>query len=192
MINWPTLFPTLPARSESKILVNLRPLNETDIDPIFQACQDPTIPAFTRVPSPYERSMAEEFVRESDVAYRNHVSVSFAIEYRESAESAPVFAGTIGLHSLQLGDHMAEIGYWMDSTFRGKGICTEALRMLSNFSITVMGFRRLEALADHKNLASQKVMENAGFHRDALLKNRATRRDGNQIDMVLYSMSSEA
>ena len=181
MINWPIDFPTVNCAPDSKVALTLRPLRESDIEPIFNACQDPTIPAFTRVPSPYERSMAEDFVRESDVAYRNHVSVSFAIEYKGN------FVGTIGLHSIQLGDHMAEVGYWMDQNYRGKGICTVAMKTLTDFSLDVMGFRRLEALADFDNIASQKVMEAAGYTRDALLKNRATKRDGRQIDMALYS-----
>jgi RimJ/RimL family protein N-acetyltransferase len=182
MINWPVEQPTLSADNSAGTLV-LRPLVESDIDPIFQACQDPTIPAFTRVPSPYDRDMAADFVRESAVAYRNHISISFAIEFDGC------FVGTIGLHSLQLGDHLAEVGYWMSKNHRGKGLCTSALKILAEFSLDVMGFRRLEALADFDNLASQKVMESAGFQRDALLKNRATKRDGRQIDMALYSMA---
>ena len=209
MINWPIEQPTL-ASENSAASINLRPLVEGDIDAIFEACQDPTISAFTRVPYPYEREMAEDFVRESNIAYRNHVSISFAIEvqgsksqgkslahdsqFQGSSSAREIsagshFAGTIGLHSLQLGDHMAEVGYWIAKDFRGQGICTIALKMLADFSLDVMGFRRLEALADFDNAASQKVMESAGFHRDALLKNRATKRDGRQIDMALYSMA---
>jgi RimJ/RimL family protein N-acetyltransferase len=86
-------------------------------------------------------------------------------------------------------DHLAEVGYWISKEHRGKGLCTSALKMLADFSLDVMGFRRLEALADFDNLASQKVMESAVFQRDALLKNRATKRDGRQIDMALYSMA---
>lgn len=187
MINWPIDFPTIPGRKDAEVKICLRPLQERDIEPIFQACQDPLISAFTRVPFPYELSMAEDFVRESDIAYRNHISASFAIELINSDYPEGIFVGTIGLHSLQLGDHMAEIGYWMDSKFRGRGICTEAMKTLADFSLSVMGFQRLEALADADNIASQKVMESAGFHRDALLRNRATKRDGRQIDMALYS-----
>ena len=182
MINWPIEQPRLSADNSDGTL-KLRPLSEGDIDAIYQACQDPTIPAFTRVPSPYEREMAADFVRESAVAYRNHISISFAIEFEGD------FAGTIGLHSLQLGDHLAEVGYWVAKEFRGRGLCTSALKILAEFSLDVMGFRRLEALADFDNTASQKVMESAGFTRDALLKNRATKRDGRQIDMALYSMA---
>ena len=81
MIDWPVSQPTLSIDVASpRGTVVLRPLREDDIAAIFQACQDPTISAFTRVPFPYDREMAEDFVRGSELGYRNHQSVVFAIE----------------------------------------------------------------------------------------------------------------
>jgi RimJ/RimL family protein N-acetyltransferase len=177
MISWPVEQPTL-SHSE----VTLRPLREDDIDPINHACQDPTIPAFTRVPSPYDREMAEEFVRGCDISYRNHQGIVFAME------KAGNFAGTIGLHSINLSDHCAEVGYWVEKSQRGSGLCTAATKTLLEFALEIMGFRRIEGLADYNNIASQRVMERAGMTRDALLRNRVTKPNGDQIDMVLFSM----
>lgn len=170
---------------ESDAVITLRPLKEDDIEPIFLACQDPTISAFTRVPYPYDRELAEEFVRGSDIAYRAHQGILFAIEYNG------VFAGTIGLHSIQLTDHCAEVGYWIEKSHREKGIATEALKALLDFALNIGQFRRIEAMADFDNSTSQRVMERAGMFRDALLRNRVTKPNGNQIDMVLYSAVKE-
>lgn len=180
MINWPVSQPTL---SSGDLL--LRPLREEDIEPIFQACQDPTISAFTRVPFPYDREMAEEFVRGTDIGYRNHQGIVFAIQWKGT------FAGTIGLHGISLTDHCAEVGYWVEKSHRGVGLCTEALKMILDFSLNILAFRRIEGMADFNNLASQRVMERAGMTRDALLRNRVTKPDGTQIDMVLLSMVKE-
>ena len=181
MINWPMACPTLKSQSKRSGSFILRPLQESDVDPIFQACQDPLIPAFTRVPSPYDREMAVDFVRESAFAYLNRLALSFAIEVDGE------FAGTIGLHTLKLSDHCAEVGYWIAGAHRGKGICTEALILLTDFSLDVMQFRRLEALADVENIPSQRVMERAGYSREGILQARTTRPDGRQIDMALFS-----
>lgn len=183
MISWPVEHPTLVSSSEIGA-ITLRPLREEDIDSIYQACQDPTISTFTRVPYPYDREMAEEFVRGCDISYRNHQGIVFAIEVGGQ------FAGTIGLHGIQLGDHCAEVGYWIEKSHRGKGLGTAALRSLLEFSLKVMEFRRIEGLADYNNLASQRVMERAGMVRDALLRNRVTKQNGEQIDMVLLSIVS--
>jgi RimJ/RimL family protein N-acetyltransferase len=183
VINWPVEQPTLVSEYELG-RITLRPLREEDINSIYQACQDQTISSFTRVPYPYDREMAEEFVRGCDISYRNHQGIVFAIEVDGT------FAGTIGLHGINLTDHCAEIGYWVEQSHRGKGLCTSALRSLIEFSLSVMEFRRLEAMADYNNLASQRVMERAGMVRDALLRNRVTKPNGNQIDMVLFSIVS--
>lgn len=161
-------------------------MREDDIEAIFQACQDPTISAFTRVPYPYEREMAEEFVRGSELGYRNHQSVVFAIEV------GGVFAGAMDLHSISLTDHGAEIGYWIEKSFRGAGICSAAAEVLLHFAIKVMKFRRIEGLADYNNLASQRVLEKAGMAREALLRKKITKSNGEQIDMVLFSITEEA
>ena len=186
MINWPVNQPTLEinaSTSEEKII--LRPLREDDINDIYQACQDPTISAFTRVPYPYDKEMAEEFVRGSDLSYRNHQGIVFAIEKDGR------FAGAIGLHGIQLSDHCAEVGYWIEKSHRGSGLCTAALQALLGFSLDVLAFRRIEGMADFNNIASQRVMERAGMVRDALLRNRVTKPSGDQIDMVLFSMVKE-
>lgn len=181
MISWPVEQPTLVSTSELGE-ITLRPLREEDIDAIFQACQDPSISAFTRVPYPYDREMAEDFVRGCDISYRNHQGVVFAIEVDGR------FAGTIGLHGIQLSDHCAEVGYWIEKSHRGKGLCTAAVRSLLDFSLNIMEFRRIEGMADFNNETSQRVMERAGMARDALLRNRVTKPNGDQIDMVLFSI----
>jgi ribosomal-protein-alanine N-acetyltransferase len=186
VINWPVSQPTLTNEN-----VTLRPLREEDIDAIFQACQDPTISAFTRVPSPYDREMAEEFVRGCDLSYRNHQGIVFAIEVNDSQTGNATFAGTIGLHGISLGDHCAEVGYWVEKSHRGSGLCTIATKTLLDFSLNIMEFRRIEGLADYNNIASQRVMERAGMTRDALLRNRVTKPNGDQIDMVLFSIVKE-
>ena len=183
MINWPVNQPTLEINaSSSEEQIILRPLREGDINDIYQACQDPTISAFTRVPYPYDKEMAEEFVRGCDLSYRNHQGIVFAIEKNGQ------FAGTIGLHGIQLTDHCAEVGYWIEKSHRGNGLCASALQALLAFSLEVLEFRRIEGMADFNNLASQRVMVRAGMERDALLRNRVTKPNGNQIDMVLFSI----
>ena len=70
---------------------------------------------------------------------------------------------------------------------RHKAIGTQ----VTDFALNIAEFRRIEAMADFDNTASQRVMERAGMARDALLRNRVTKPNGNQIDMVLYSVVKE-
>ena len=181
MIWWPSEVPTL-----SHGLVTLRPLGESDIPEIYTSCQDPVIPRFTRVPSDYTMAHAEFFVREkTPKSLAEKTEFPLAIEYGNGADRK--FVGVISFHSMDLPDLVAELGYWISSDARGKGIGTTAARLLTNFGFESMGFERVEALVDVENLASKKLLLSAGYSLEGILRKKSRRYDGSQINMALFS-----
>jgi RimJ/RimL family protein N-acetyltransferase len=180
MIWWPAQIPTL-----SHGLITLRPATEDDIDSIFHACQDPLIPAFTTVPSNYTIDHAIEFVRNIPFAFLERREILFIIEFGNGADKE--FAGEISLHSVNIRNHTAEIGYWIAAPFRGKGIGRTAATMITNLGLQEIGFKRIEALVDVDNHMSQKLLMSAGYVKEGIMANKATREDGRQIDMALFA-----
>lgn len=181
MIWWPRETPLLYHGD-----ITLRPTEERDIVPIFNACQDPLIPHFTTVPSPYLRSHAEDFIR--DIAPRSFVEKTellFAIVRGKAEEEQ--FCGLISFHTTNLANHSTEVGYWMAKEARGKGIAKTALTLLTQYGIETMGFRRIEAMVDVENVASKALLQSAGYQLEGIVRNRVTRPNGEQIDMSLYS-----
>ena len=180
MIWWPTEIPTLQYG-----LVTLRPSAEKDIDSIFSACQDPLIPAFTTLPATYTIDHAIDFVRSDPFSFAERRELRFVIDYGNGADTN--FAGVISLHTINIKNHTAEIGYWMDKSLRGKGIGTIAAKMITDYGFRSLGFRRIDGLVDVDNLASQKLLTSAGFQKEGILRNKVSREDGRQIDMALFA-----
>ena len=180
MIWWPNKIPTLHYG-----LVTLRPSAERDIDSIFNACQDPLIPAFTTVPANYTIDHAIDFVRSDPFSFSERRELRFVIDYGYSDDLQ--FAGVISLHTINIKNHTAEIGYWMEKSMRGKGIGTIAAKMITDYGFRSLGFRRIDGLADVENTASQKLLTSAGFQKEGILRNKVTRDDGRQIDMALFA-----
>ena len=180
MIWWPTEIPTLQYG-----LVTLRPSTEADIDSIFQACQDPLIPAFTTVPANYTLDHAIDFVRSDLFGLAERREIRFIVDYGNGDDIA--FAGVISLHTINIKNHSAEIGYWLEKSMRGKGIATTATKMITDYGFRSLGFRRIEGRADVENTASQKLLTKAGYQREGILRNKVTRDDGRQIDMALFA-----
>jgi ribosomal-protein-alanine N-acetyltransferase len=180
MIWWPKEIPTLQYG-----LVTLRPSAESDIDSIFRACQDPLIPAFTTVPAQYTIDHAIDFVRSDPFSFSERREIRFVIDYGNGSDTQ--FAGVISLHTINIKNHTAEIGYWMEKSMRGKGIGTVAAKMITDYGIRSLGFRRIDGLADVENAASQKLLTSAGFEKEGILRNKVTRDDGRQIDMALFA-----
>ena len=114
----------------------------------------------------------------------------FIVEFGNGSEKK--FAGVISLHTINIKNHTAEVGYWMEKAMRGKGIATTAVSMITDYGFTTIGFRRIEGLADFDNEASQKVLMKAGFEKEGILRNKVTREDGRQIDMALFATTNNA
>ena len=72
--------------------------------------------------------------------------------------------------------------------FRGKSIGTTAVKVLTNFGFETMGWNRIEAMIDHDNEASKKVVTRAGYEHEGLLRQRVVRDDGSIIDMDVFAV----
>lgn len=208
MIWWPEQIPTLTSTAQNKsISITLRPMQIGDAEDIYRACQDPEIPKFTTVPAEYSMDLAISFAGERNIAsHANRTELVFVIEFTKpekytdishsagavssaeiNSESIKKFAGVISLHTIDISNHRAEIGYWIAKEARGKGIGTIAAELITEYGLMTMGFRRISGLVDVRNEASKKLLLNAGYEFEGNLKKYVTRRDGTQIDMALFA-----
>jgi len=182
MIWWPSEVPTLTYGT-----LTLRPSQESDIESIYQACQDPLISHFTTVPANYTLEHAQSFVRQLDPeGLQSKREIRFIIESNQGA--TPGLAGVISFHSPNFNNKVAEIGYWIAKEHRGKSIGTTAVKVLTNFGFETMGWNRIEAMIDHDNEASKKVVTRAGYEHEGLLRQRVIRANGDVIDMDLFAV----
>ena len=182
MIWWPSEVPTLTYGT-----LTLRPSRESDIESIYQACQDPLISHFTTVPANYTLEHAQSFVRQLDPeGLQSKREIRFIIENNQGATHA--LAGVISFHSPNFNNKVAEIGYWITKEYRGKSIGTTAVKVLTNFGFETMGWNRIEAMIDHDNEASKKVVTRAGYEHEGLLRQRVIRANSDVIDMDLFAV----
>ena len=149
----PIVAPTL---SDGEIAV--RPLARADIPDIVAACSDPEIPRWTRVPSPYTREDAEQFLAISTTEAAAGEGVALAV-----ADAGGRLIGTIGLMDVDRERGSGEIGYWTAAAARGRGAATRAVALLRDWAHSELGLGELEILPHRDNRPSQRVAERAGF-----------------------------
>ena len=184
MIWWPTEVPTI-----TRGLITLRKPHLDDTQAVFDGCQDPLIPRFTAISTDYSMAHALDYVQRTDASVKTQRELPFVIEYGNGDDR--VFAGTISFHSLSVKNSVGELGYWMTSSMRGKGIATTAARMLTDYGFATIGFQRIEGIVDRDNVASLKLLESAGYQREGLLRKKISRDDGRQVDMYIYAALPE-
>ena len=156
---------------------------ERDLDGIVAACQDPDIPRFTRVPSPYTPDHGRTFLATAAAGWENGTDFVFAVV----DPSTDAFLGACGVHHRADRDGAGEIGYWIDPGVRGRGAATRAVVLVARWGIAVVGYPRIELIADVDNHASIRVAERAGFHREGVMRSRVILA-GARRDAVLFSL----
>jgi RimJ/RimL family protein N-acetyltransferase len=137
----------------------LRPKRLTDAEAITAACQDPEIPRWTFVPSPYTRADAEAYLASS--AAEEAAGRSANLLAVDAADDR--LLGSFSLMELDREPGYGEIGYWVAAEARGRGIATRAVRLLAQWGRDELGLTRIEALPHKDNAASRRVAEKAGF-----------------------------
>ena len=80
----------------------------------------------------------------------------------------------------------AEVGYWLGEPFWGRGIASEALAMFSQDVFQRLNLLRLFAVAAAANVASARVLEKAGYHKEGVLRCGAV-KFGVPNDQLLFA-----
>jgi len=81
----------------------------------------------------------------------------------------------------------AEIGYWLGEPHWGRGITVEAVRLASAYAFDTCNMLRLFALPFASNVRSTRVLEKAGYTREALLRSSSVKH-GAPRDQALYAL----
>ena len=95
-------------------------------------------------------------------------------------------------HVLHIGTgaKQLEIGYTLVPSERGKGFCTEAVKIMVDYLFLSKDIMRIQVQTDQRNVASQKVLEKVGFKKEGTLRRNFFMR-GEWTDDYIYSILRE-
>jgi RimJ/RimL family protein N-acetyltransferase len=79
------------------------------------------------------------------------------------------------------------IGYWLAEQFWGKGIMSEAVKLVTAYAFEHLDLIRLQAGVFSKNPRSMRVLEKAGYHKEAILKSSIV-KNGEVLDEHVYAI----
>ncbi len=95
-------------------------------------------------------------------------------------------ADAIGWASLRIPERSTtagEVGYSVVREYRDRGLASEALRAIVDESFTRLHMRKVRAYCVPDNVASRRVLANAGFEEDGVLPHGATVH-GKPVDVL--------
>ena len=173
--------------------VQLRRFVQSDADAVVEACNDPDTQYWLGgLPSPYTREIALNYIHDRD----EEAAAGRGVHWAAALPSGGPAVGSFSLIGLQSYDGGAEIGYWMHPAARGKGLATEAVRMMAQHAFSPaqhggLGLRRLVVAHVSGNDASRKVIERAGFTPCGVERAGDRIRTGAIVDLHWYDLLSD-
>jgi [ribosomal protein S5]-alanine N-acetyltransferase len=121
-------------------------------------------------PHPYSQADAVTFI--SKVLAKPKPSTDFAIEIDGKA------VGGIGIVPNEDVERItAEIGYWLGEPFWNRGIMSQVIRDVANYTFSNFAISKLYAPVFEHNKASMRALEKAGFTKEAILYKAAIKNN---------------
>ena len=130
----------------------LRPLQSSDAEWIYHACQDTEVQRWTQIPRPYTREHAKSFV----IDQSGELLANAIIDSRTGEP-----AGVAGIHHIKNG--VATVGYWIAPQARRAGAASTALKILPTIARRLGDAQTVRAIIAETNVASRATAERAGF-----------------------------
>jgi RimJ/RimL family protein N-acetyltransferase len=134
----------------------LRRWQPADADPVFAIMQDDSMFEFLRLPRPYSREAARDFVERFGHEGRTEgTGIGCAVVERASGD-------VVGAAAIRHLSGHCDVGYWVAPAARGHRYAAEATGLLAGWAFE-HGVHRVELLCDVGNLASIRTALAAGF-----------------------------
>ena len=156
----------------------LRPFELTDVDDVWAYASDAEVARYRPLPDPYTRDDAAEFVD-------RQMRTDWSSNPEFAVVSGQQVIGGISLH-VNSEHETAELGYLLGKRWWGRGLATEAARVVTDWGFRQFGLYKVYARAHVDNRKSWRVMERLGMTREGVLRGHWKMRD-EHVDLVYYA-----
>jgi len=170
-------------------VVLLRPYGSGDVERLYQAARESVTEMSLWMPwchADYSIEESRAWVESRAEAWEKGTEYDFVITDARDG----FFLGGCSLNHINHNSRIANIGYWVRTSWTKRGVASAAVRLLMQFGLGKLKLNRVEIMAAVGNKASQRVAEKVGARREGILRNRMVVHD-RVYDMVMFSLIPE-
>jgi RimJ/RimL family protein N-acetyltransferase len=170
--------PPAPLAGES---IRLEPITEAAAGDFERFVHDPDIRRYTRAPSDPPEGFGATWAARYAEGWRDGSRAGFLIR-----DASGKVVGFVAFVELDHAGRQAEAGYAVESVARGRGVASEALRVLTAWGFDELGLERVELLISGENEGSKRVAERCGFTYEGTLRSLHV-KEGLRADTTVWS-----
>jgi ribosomal-protein-serine acetyltransferase len=127
--------------------------------------------------------------RDDILAFRRRVASqeSECLGLTRVIERDNTLCGVVGFNRIDLFNKRASLGYWLDPTYEGRGLCAKSCRLLIDYALTELGLNRVSIAAAVENRRSRALAERLGFKLEGVLRQAEWLYD-HYVDLAVYGL----
>jgi RimJ/RimL family protein N-acetyltransferase len=171
--------PLSPVQLTAGALV-LRAWRGGDVDAVWAALQDPETRLWNGGGVRSRDDAARLVTARADWSAGDHASWAVV-------DGADRVLGAVSVHSIDVVQNDAEIGYWTAPAARGQGVAAGAVDAACRWVFATLPVDRIELCHAVENAASARVAEKAGFTLEGRLRRSYRYGDGVKHDELLWA-----
>lgn len=160
--------------------MELELFGEQHLGAVAELIADPDILHFTRIPEPPPPGFERTWLGNYEAARREGTREAFAI-----VEDGRLLGLALAPH-IDREAAEVELGYLVAPWARGRGVASEALRLLTRWAFDELGAQRIALLIESGNAPSVRVAERCGYVREGELRSTYLKQ-GRRVDTLVYS-----
>ena len=164
----------------------LRRMTMRDAADVFLYSKDEEVARHVLWSAQKDIAEAKDYCRFMMKRYRCDQPSSWGIIEKKTGR----LVGTIGYMAFSEENNSVEVGYSLARWLWGKGMATEALRAVIDYTFEAMDINRIEAQHELANPSSGRVMEKCGMKKEGVLRQRLYNK-GRYVDVALYAILKE-
>lgn len=133
-----------------------------------------------------ERTLEEtrEFIQELRRGFDDNKGLAAGIWYNGQ------LAGFVDAQRIVSRHKKTEIGYWLGTSFEGRGIMTRACRAIIDYNFGEFDLNRIEIKCPTDNLQSRRIPERLGFTQEGIIRQVAWLND-RFVDYAMYGLLTD-
>jgi ribosomal-protein-alanine N-acetyltransferase len=175
-------FTTFPVLHTDRLI--LKEITDKDANELFNMRSNPEIMKYVDRPIPNSIDEILDLIEKMRVMKTKREGISWGIFKKDYPE---LKIGNIGLFRIIAEHYRAELGYMLNLDCQNQGFMYEAMQAVLHYGFEEMNLHSIEANINPENIASQKLLEKAGFVREAYFRENYF-FNGRFIDSAIYSL----
>lgn len=158
--------------------IYLRPITERDTELVVCWRNQPSVVRNFIYRKPIRREEHEDWLI-------NKVFKGFVHQFVVCENEGNIPLGSVYLQNFEKEHRRAESGIFLGGEACGRGVGTEAVRLMADYAFGTLGLHKLTARVLAHNMASRRLHEKAGYVQEAHLKDELF-LDGQYEDLILF------